>query len=256
MVARRQRDRVRASPRQVVVIPRLGGRERVIAKDVRLRTLDWSSDGRWLIYSAAPTRETAGLWVQSRDSGVRHHLVATTELDQAAQFSPNGRSVAFIRVREWFSDVYVVSLDAQMRAAGEPRRLTSDGLTHRSPRWLSNSELVFTTGVAGAGSIDRISISGGQPQRAMTIDGHGGIDVSPATGRLVVSQNTGDVDIHVVELSEDGATGRLAGPVIASSRYDVFPVYSPDGERIAFASTRSGDWQIWASDRDGSNAIQ
>ena len=72
----------------------------------------------------------------------------------------------------------------------------------------------------------------------------------------MVSQNTGDVDIHLVELSEEDTAGRLAGPVIASSRYDAFPVYSPTGERIAFASTRSGDWQIWASDQDGSNAIQ
>ena len=45
-------------------------------------------------------------------------------------------------------------------------------------------------------------------------------------------------------------------PVVVSSKYDGYPVYSPNGERIAFASDRSGDWQIWVCDKDGANAIQ
>jgi serine/threonine protein kinase len=243
---------------EVVVVSLLGGAERVLAEDVRPGTLDWSSDGRWLLYSAARV-EAVGLWVQSKATGERHHLAGTTERDRSAQFSPNGHSVAFIRMhfQDARSDVYVVSLDAQMRTAGEPRRLTSDSRNHGTPRWVSDSELVFTTGIFGTGSIDRMSISVGKPQRVMTIDGiGGGIDVSPATGRLLLSQNTGDVDIHLVELSAEGTAGHLAGPVITSSGNDVFPVYSPDGERIAFASTRSGEWQIWSSDRDGSNAVQ
>jgi Tol biopolymer transport system component len=200
---------------QVVVVKWLGGAERVIAENIQEGTLDWSSDGRSLICSAAPDGEPAGLWVQSKDSGKRHHLAGTTKRDLSAQFSPDGRSVAYIRQHfpASHSDVYVVSLDAQMRAAGEPRRLTSDGRTHGSPRWTSDSELVFTTGVFGGGSIDRMSISGGRPRRVMSIDGTGGgIDVSPATGRLLVSQDRRDIDIHLVELSAEGTAGHLAGP--------------------------------------------
>ena len=44
--------------------------------------------------------------------------------------------------------------------------------------------------------------------------------------------------------------------MIVSSKYDGYPVYSPNGERIAFASIRSGDWQIWVCDKDGSKPIQ
>jgi hypothetical protein len=47
----------------------------------------------------------------------------------------------------------------------------------------------------------------------MSIDGTGGgIDVSPATGRLLVSQDRRDIDIHRVELSAEGTAGHLAGP--------------------------------------------
>jgi TolB protein len=37
---------------------------------------------------------------------------------------------------------------------------------------------------------------------------------------------------------------------------DAFPVFSPDGERIAFSSTRSGNWDIYVMDRDGKNVMQ
>ncbi len=34
------------------------------------------------------------------------------------------------------------------------------------------------------------------------------------------------------------------------------PQLSPDGRRVAFASDRSGEWEIWLADPDGSNAVQ
>lgn len=37
---------------------------------------------------------------------------------------------------------------------------------------------------------------------------------------------------------------------------EVQPTFSPDGKRIAFASNRAGDWDIWVIDIDGTNAIQ
>jgi Tol biopolymer transport system component len=37
---------------------------------------------------------------------------------------------------------------------------------------------------------------------------------------------------------------------------DSTPQLSPDGRRVAFASDRSGAWEIWLADLDGSNAVQ
>lgn len=35
-----------------------------------------------------------------------------------------------------------------------------------------------------------------------------------------------------------------------------YPAWSPDGSRLAFASTRSGSWQIYIMDEDGSHVVQ
>ncbi len=37
---------------------------------------------------------------------------------------------------------------------------------------------------------------------------------------------------------------------------DAFPVFSPDGNRVAFCSTRAGNWDIYVTDIDGKNTIQ
>ena len=44
--------------------------------------------------------------------------------------------------------------------------------------------------------------------------------------------------------------------LIASSRFDQEPQYSPDGNRIVFVSYRSGASEIWTCDSDGSNPVQ
>ena len=54
---------------------------------------------------------------------------------------------------------------------------------------------------------------------------------------------------------------RRAGLLAACRRYLLHetgrqPQLSPDGRRVAFASDRSGEWEIWLADPDGSNAVQ
>jgi Tol biopolymer transport system component len=77
--------------------------------------------------------------------------------------------------------------------------------------------------------------------------------IDPAGGQLVFSQSTRDQDIWRVKLSETGKASDAGAPFIASSRDEIFPRYSPDGQRIAFQSYRSGASGIWVCDADGKN---
>ncbi len=43
---------------------------------------------------------------------------------------------------------------------------------------------------------------------------------------------------------------------IISNKEDAMPVWSPDGKKIAFSSHRTGDWNIFIMDSDGSNQRQ
>lgn len=49
--------------------------------------------------------------------------------------------------------------------------------------------------------------------------------------------------LSVIQLTDDGAE-------------TAFPAFSPDGKKIAFCSTRSGNWDLYLMDADGRNTVQ
>jgi Tol biopolymer transport system component len=80
--------------------------------------------------------------------------------------------------------------------------------------------------------------------------------ISPDDRRLAYSRVSQAINIYKVALS--GAAGAVPKPqsIAPSSRTDISPSFSPDGKKIAFASTRSGSMEIWVCDADGSNPRQ
>jgi Tol biopolymer transport system component len=42
-------------------------------------------------------------------------------------------------------------------------------------------------------------------------------------------------------------------PDKAKSWHNVSPAWSPDGSRLAFLTDRTGRWEVWAMNSDGSN---
>jgi Tol biopolymer transport system component len=61
-----------------------------------------------------------------------------------------------------------------------------------------------------------------------------------------------DVKIHVHLISPEGGEPRKLtdGPI------DGAPCFSPDGQKIAFVSIRSGNWDIWIQPVNGGDAVQ
>jgi Tol biopolymer transport system component len=85
----------------------------------------------------------------------------------------------------------------------------------------------------------------------------GGADaVSPSiarTGaRLAYLNRRVNINLWRYSLENPGPPERL----ISSTRISTEPDFAPDGSRIAFASERSGSWEIWTTRADGSQPLQ
>ena len=79
--------------------------------------------------------------------------------------------------------------------------------------------------------------------------------VSLEGNRLAYTQGFLHSEIWRVELTVHGKT-KPAAPFISSSWGDGGPQFSPDGNKVVFYSARSGGFEIWRCNSDGSDPIQ
>jgi WD40 repeat protein len=73
---------------------------------------------------------------------------------------------------------------------------------------------------------------------------------------LAYVQATTNTNVWKLDLRDSTHPTGDPSLLISSTRQQAAASFSPDGSRIAFQSDRSGNWEIWACNRDGSNAVQ
>ena len=250
----------------VVLISPLGGPERVVGEVARFEpmnhALSWTPDSKWLVVMDRPPAQAAGLWLLSVETGERRRLTTTPDEwagDFTPALSPDGRYLAFRRLvaRNLF-DLFLLPVRADIRPRAEPHRLTRDSQVIVGLAWAANGkEVIFSSGSPGNLSLFRMGTSGATPKRLPGPPGeilH--LAVSPRSSRLVFAQSRREMDIYRIRLSSRGDEASDSIPLIASSRLERYPSYSPNGKKIAFVSLRSGNWQLWVADGDGQNPVQ
>jgi serine/threonine protein kinase len=257
---------------QVLLVPALGGPERRLGEVAPAITfplaplapyLAWLPDGKSLVTvdSPAPGQPT-GLCVLSVASGDKRILTTpppnTSDVHPAV--SPDGRTVAFVRAANLgASHLYVLALSADGRAAGAPRRLDVPVAAVASPAWTAEGREILCRAGGPYLSDARLWVvpatGVGEPRPLATGENGSEPAVSRHGNRLVYSVQQEDSDIWRIDLAGRGAS-LSEEKIIASTRSDITPQYSPDGSKIAFSSERSGHSEIWMCDSDGANPAQ
>jgi Tol biopolymer transport system component/DNA-binding winged helix-turn-helix (wHTH) protein len=259
---------IRVSPSEsgLFIIPALGGSERRIAAlnwedfwDWYGAGLSWSPDGRFLaVTDRSAPQDQGSLFVLSVDRLERRKLTSPPPgnvRDVGPAISPDGQTVAFLRVTSGgVSDIYLVPF-----VGGEPKRLTFDEAWLERVAWAPDGrDLVFSSGGAlSGGTLWRVSASGGQPER-LPIGGDNATypTISSHANRLAYVHRSMDANIWRMEIQRSARPVSPPSKVIASTRYEAGPQFSPDGKRIAFHSDRSGSFEIWVCDSAGLDPLQ
>jgi Tol biopolymer transport system component/serine/threonine protein kinase len=247
----------------VFVIPVAGGAERKLTSVYPLehvfeRHLDWSPDGKYLALadSTGPEKPSAIFLVSARD-GTRRQITTPnvgTRGDLSPAFSPDGKTVAFLRFGGWNSDdIYVVQL-----AGGPPRRVTTDDSFISDYAWMPDqTNILFSSKRNGLTDLWLQPAKGGSPRTTNGI-GMGAyfVAVSHRTQSVAFSRWAADSNIWQVEPVDGRPDKAKLREVIASTMDDRSALYSPDGSKIAFRSNRSGTDEIWRCDSSGRNETQ
>ena len=209
----------------------------------------WSPSGDRLAFLAglgSGDQETFQLFVMRMSDGRATQVThAANDVSQFA-WRPDGRAIAYVTAdaakHAPFDDAFAVGSDAYLtRAAATPSHIWLTSLDGRRQRRL-------TSGTAGLPSISPTYATVGS-QLAWAPDGR-----SIAFARLPGAYEDG-ADRQEIRIL-DVATG--AQRKLAQGRYQMMPLYSPDGARLAFAYPREGDYnqitQLFVAPAQGGTA--
>ncbi len=242
------------------MIPALGGPPRKLYEFAFIQncrpSLSWSPDGKFLIFSdALPDHPCNAKQLNVETRAIRDLTSAPVPStgDWDAQYSPDGQSIAFIRNTKDVEDIYVMPA-----AGGSPRRVTFDNRLLSGLAWTPDSkEIVFSSNRGGAvWGLWRLTVTGGAPERVSVGSDRAYMPAISLKGnRLIYASGFWNENIWRVPVDRAHHIGK-AEKLIFSNMQEEGPQYSPDGKRIAFQSTRSGNFEIWRADADGGNLVQ
>ena len=222
--------------------------------------LCWMPDGNALGFvDRNATGEPHSIYVISLATGERQRLTippAGSFGDTYCAFSSDGQQLAVVRhFSRYQSDLCLI--DLRKSDDGTVERLTFDhegmaGLTFtpdgRTIVFGSHSGLWEISTETGSSPVRVVGFGGGAAYPAF----------APPSGqqaaRLVYQHDVEDANIW---RWDEGTGGQhMLRKLVASTWFDSNPAFSPDSERIAFASNRTGTNEIWVADADGSNPQQ
>ena len=217
--------------------------------------IDWSPDGSSIVFSGP-----SGLYLARLENSSVHRLTEPPPLseDWGAHFSPDGRTILFIRdqQRGLANEIRSVSV-----SGGDGRQIFSEpGRVSSPPMWsYDGRSVIFSSNRTGHPALWRVSLDA--PDSATQVSQAGSPAWDPAISRrgyrLAYERLLRSLSIWQLDLSD---TRDKRPYLIVSSTSDTDqgpgPQFSPDNKRLAFMSDRSGTMEIWVANQDGSNPFQ
>ena len=250
---------------QLIVIPAIGGSERVITElGPCAGALAWSADGRWIVALDCHQHPTS-LFAISVLTGDKRRLT-TAPSENCADFdpaiAPDGSSLVFARDLGSTNELYRLRLSPQFTPVGEPERLTNgDTFSHMPVFTADGSAVVYSAGLfEESQALWLLPLS--NPSRVprlllRTTDQLHSPAISRRRNRLVFSAQRGESNsTWKLDLTSDFRPSGKPVRLISSTHTDYNAQYSPDGRRIVFHSTRTGTSEIWLSDSSGKDAVR
>jgi Tol biopolymer transport system component len=252
----------------VFAVSPLGGAERKVIDFeparlflTRSLSLQWSPDGEWVVVAEMAGEALNGISLLPVRRGERRRVVSSSLTDRGycwPALSPEGSRLAFAACSgNRACDVFAQELGPGYVPRGQPERLTRQGVVVQGLAWASDGRSVIYSAspdLSGSYHLWRVRVSPGAEPERVHLAGESALfpAVSRSGHKLAFAQRRRErADIWMFE------AGAQPVPFLSSTRSDWDPSISPDGQRIAFSSNRSGRGsELWVANRDGTSLVR
>ena len=197
-----------------------------------------ASEGKGIVY-VSEEDGNAEIYLVDPDSGESapvERLPSSTE--SGPRWSPDGKYVAFVSGQSDDLNIRVASVDAEEA----PRSLTSAEGNEESPRWNADSDQVaYATDLDGHSDVYVIPLEGGSPVRITSGDTEEFLGDWSPDGQWLVFTRRGSEESRGLWLRNPAGVNLFQ----LTGEDDVGPVWSPDGDAIAFVRNVDGNRDIY-----------
>jgi Tol biopolymer transport system component len=247
--------------RGVHLVSPLGGAEQKVVDIGWIPS--WTPDSRALVMGGRTAAGLPAIFEHVLGTGERRQLTSppTGFVDQFPKVSPNGATLAFVRMSEIQNRQAAIFVVPMANKEGrEPARLTDWSQSVGRLDWTPDGrEILYPRNERGGAQVFRVAVSGGQPPAAVP-----GIPFEinmlsvsrtreTGTFRLAFSYGQVDMGLRLVDLQSTTPEGAIAdsAPFCDSTRRDMPGRFFRDGVNVAFTSDRGAGSDVWLAERTG-----
>ena len=247
------------SATDLYVLPRSGQTPRRLTFDgLTIEGLTWTPDSREIVFSSRRGGSVNSLWRIAATGGGLERVSTAGEDVISPAISAGSKRLAYTRVLDDMN-IWSLTLGPDGREIARAPLIAStfrDSDPDFSP---DGAKIAFTSARAGSFGI-WVSGSDGSNPRSL-FDGGPYVTGSPRwspDGRWIAFDtrsgspaNAGNPSVWII-----GAEGRALRRLTAPANGAVAPSWSHDGQSVYFASTRSGNLEVWKIRAAGGTAVQ
>jgi Tol biopolymer transport system component len=220
--------------------------------------------------SGGPQTDNFDIYVKQIGGGPPRRLTSDPAVDEFPAWSPDGRSIAFIRDQgEKLEVILIPSFGGPERKIAETVADHSNYILSRDPpylSWSADNKYLVTTDRASAGeppSLFVLSVATGEKRRLTTppatalSDGNPAVSPDGRTLAFVRIISEGNPQLYVLPLSEDYQSAGEERHLDFSQPSVISPAWTANGQEIVcFAGQRWGEGRLWRVPLSGSEKPQ
>ena len=248
----------RDGPAAIYLVPPLGGSVRKLVDlespalnlDGLIGANPWSPDGRFLVYSRAGAADGPAVFKIDVENGSETQLTDpdNNEAHLSPSWSVDGRRIAFVRYAA-AGGATLMTMDPGGRELTEEY---ADEKALNAPAWTPDSRsLVFDSDRGGSNDLWVLKLGSESPQPLTSGGGDEEDAAVSRSGNVLYNTTSHQTDLYLRDLGT-GEERRLT-----SHTQDNFGAqFSPDGKRIAYMSSRTGDGEIWVLDLETGDELR